>query len=256
VLAGPTYADRLWCVIELFVFVQLGRNVKENMIVKLLNVSDTPDLQNQNKTAEDLVKFDAGKAETFDPNDRQRLLAVIEASFGTFDPFNKIIRATYPTAKLEASADSVISGHSLTLTPTFKNGMDVRITSDDGSAPIIYIRSGRPSTVKPKKKTTKYTLTVVSPNGIKVSDSVTIKVETQTPASTANPKKSKRSNSFVSKASSSSMLARCLSFTRCVGKVQPALSEATVADTAATDTKADSKDEGGREHVVTLSPWQ
>jgi hypothetical protein len=252
-------------VIELFVFVQLGRNVKEDMIVKLLppkdetpeqreaRLSDTPDLQNQNQTA-DLVKFDAGKAETFDPNDRQRLLAVIEASFGTFDPFNKIIRATYPTAKLEASADSVISGHSLTLTPTFKNGMDVRITSDDGSAPITYIRSGRPSTVKPTKSTTKYTLTVVSPNGIKVSDSVTIKVETQTPASTANPKKSKRSNSFVSKASSSSMLARCLSFTRRVGKVQPALSEATVADTAATDTKADSKDEGGREHVVTLSP--
>jgi hypothetical protein len=132
--------------------------------------------------------------------------------------------------------------------------MNVQITSDDGvSDPISEWKSGRSSTVKPTS-TTKYTLTVVSPNGIKVSDSVTIKAETQTPASTANPQKSKRSNSFVSKASSSSMLARCLSFTRRVGKVQPALSEATVADTAATDTKADSKDEGGREHVVTLSP--
>ena len=178
VLAGPTYASRLWCVIELFVFVQLGRNVKENMIVKLLNVSDTPDLQNQNKTAEDLVKFDAGKAETFDPNDRQRLLAVIEASFGTFTPFNKIIRATYPTAKLKASAVSVISGDSLTLTPTFENGMNVQITSDDGvSDPISEWKSGRSSTVKPTS-TTKYTLTVESPNGIKVSTSVTIKVET------------------------------------------------------------------------------
>ena len=41
---------------------------------------------------EGLESFDAGKAETFDPNDRQRLLAVIEASFGTLDPFNKIVQ--------------------------------------------------------------------------------------------------------------------------------------------------------------------
>jgi len=45
------------------------------------------------KVFEDGFKnFDAGKAETFDPNDRERLIAVIEASFGTLEPFNEIVR--------------------------------------------------------------------------------------------------------------------------------------------------------------------
>jgi hypothetical protein len=312
VLAGETYASRLWCVIELFVFVQLGRNVKEEMIVKLLNVSDTPDRRErqgricrmqepelepaavkldagsatatsepldvaaapiaeppdlhkhpileqweytsngsiagrvygetgfkegeqmttsfvpektryatyvitgsgsiyrlgekllQNKTAEGLLKFDASTAETFDPNDRQRLLAVIEASFGTFTPFNKIIRATYPTAKLKASAVSVLSGGSLTLTPTFENGMDVRITSDDGSSDPIFVRrneSGRASTVTPTKSPTKYTLTVESPNGIKVSTCVTIKFKETVEIRTSDSPLAKR-KSLEKKASS------------------------------------------------------
>ena len=57
-------------------------------------------LTSKDKTSEEVAKdfkqgllnFDAGKAETFDPNDRERLMAVIEAAFGTFDPFNKIVR--------------------------------------------------------------------------------------------------------------------------------------------------------------------
>ena len=90
VLAGDTYASRLWCVIELFVFVQLHEEkdeVKKKLIVKPLASKKTPkDLQ------EDMEKFKAGEAKTFDPNDRERLLAVIEASFGTLDPFNKIVQ--------------------------------------------------------------------------------------------------------------------------------------------------------------------
>jgi len=84
VLAGPTYASRLWCVMEIFVFVRMGGNTKQDMVVRLL--SGATDL------AAALKKFDAGKAETYDPNDRERLWAVIEASFGTFDPFNKVVR--------------------------------------------------------------------------------------------------------------------------------------------------------------------
>ena len=84
VLAGPTYASRLWCVMEIFVFVRMGGN-REDMVVRLL--SGATDL------APALQKFDAGKAKTFDPTDREMLWAVIEAAFGTFDPFNKIVRA-------------------------------------------------------------------------------------------------------------------------------------------------------------------
>ena len=268
VLAGDTYAKRLWCVIELFVFVQLGRNVKDEMIVKLLNVSDK-----ENKIAD----FDASTAETFDPNDRQRLLAVIEASFGTFNPFNKIIRATYPTAKLEAR---LISGDLLELTPTFKNGMDVRITSDDGSEPIFVHESGRPLIRKPTptevSTTRKYTLTVESPNGIKVSECVTINVVPRSgsagssglgAAAAALPAGSGSGGSAAGSSAGGNLLRaagkKVIASARIVNKhfvhfnrkVLPAPAEATVEVTAAaTDTKADSNDEGGREHVVTLSP--
>ena len=39
-----------------------------------------------------LTKFDAGEARCFLDDDRQRLWAVIESSFGTFQPFNKLVR--------------------------------------------------------------------------------------------------------------------------------------------------------------------
>ncbi len=88
VLAGPTYASRLWCVMEIFVFVRMGsKHLKhEDMDVRLLSGTDEGWLQQK------LLKFDAGQALCFDPNDRERLWAVIEAAFGTFDPFNKIVR--------------------------------------------------------------------------------------------------------------------------------------------------------------------
>jgi hypothetical protein len=93
VLVGPTYASRLWCVMEIFVFVRMGRGKlnnpdrDEDMVVRLLSGTDEKELQ------EKLLNFDAGTALCCDPNDRERLWAVIEAAFGTFNPFNKIVRA-------------------------------------------------------------------------------------------------------------------------------------------------------------------
>jgi hypothetical protein len=131
VLAGDTYASRLWCVIELFVFVQLHEEkdeVKNRMIVKPLSstlererprCAASPSFSrtlwqricssqretrpspstasSKEKTSKDLqedflLNFDASTAETFDPNDQERLMAVIEASFGTLEPFNEIVR--------------------------------------------------------------------------------------------------------------------------------------------------------------------
>ena len=82
-LPGKTYSTRLWCVIEVYTFVQMG-GAKENMPVRPLIHDDD--------TLDGLVTFDAGKAQCFKPEDRQRLYAVIEASFGAFEPFNKLVR--------------------------------------------------------------------------------------------------------------------------------------------------------------------
>ena len=93
VLAGETYASRLWCVMELFVFVRMN-GAFEDIDVRLL--SDEGDLRAR------LLEFDAGKSRCFLLRDRQRLLAVIEASFGTFAPFNSIVRSIL-AKKLDAA---------------------------------------------------------------------------------------------------------------------------------------------------------
>jgi hypothetical protein len=94
VLAGDTYASRLWCVIELFVFVQLTPKGERQDRMRVMSLtSKNENTKEVSKVFEDGFKnFDAGKAETFDPNDRERLIAVIEASFGTLEPFNEIVR--------------------------------------------------------------------------------------------------------------------------------------------------------------------
>ena len=64
---------------------------RDDVAVRLL---DTNDAQMRL-----LAKFDAGKAQCFLPQDRERLLAVIEAGFGSFVPFNRIVRGLF-AAKL------------------------------------------------------------------------------------------------------------------------------------------------------------
>jgi len=96
VLAGPTYTSRLWCVMELCVFLHMG-GARGDVVVKLVGGNTT-------KLAQGLAHFDAAKAKCFLVRDRQRLLAVIETSFGTFAPFNMMVRGIFSRA---VSSDEV-----------------------------------------------------------------------------------------------------------------------------------------------------
>ena len=71
---------------ELFVFLRMGGR-RDDIAVRLLEGGDS--------LVRQLERFDAGKAKCFLNRDRQRLWAVIEASFGTFAPFNKRVRAVF-----------------------------------------------------------------------------------------------------------------------------------------------------------------
>ena len=86
VLAGSTYSSRLWCVMELFVFVRMGGS-RDQIAIKLLG--DAADLERS------LGRFDAGEARCFVDRDRQKLWAVIETAFGTFGPFNRLVRGVF-----------------------------------------------------------------------------------------------------------------------------------------------------------------
>ena len=57
-----------------------------------------------------LTSFDAGAAKCFLDCDRQKLLAVIEATFGTFSPFNKLVRELF---KKQLRSSNLLLGSSL-----------------------------------------------------------------------------------------------------------------------------------------------
>ena len=71
---------------EIFVFVRMGGQATD-MVVHLLDGTE--------HLATSLTRFDAGKANCFLDRDKQRLIAVIEASFGTFTSFNQLVRRIF-----------------------------------------------------------------------------------------------------------------------------------------------------------------
>jgi len=87
IIAGETYFDRLWCVEEVFVYLQMDRNVKS---IELL-----PICQN---LANRITTFDAENALCHEDSDRQKLLATIEAGCGDYEAFNTQVQ----TALLQA----------------------------------------------------------------------------------------------------------------------------------------------------------
>ena len=113
-LIGPTYITRLWCVMEVFIFMRIKdvgatagskQLISELLTVKLLG--DNTDLMPS------LARFDAAKAQCRYDRDRQKLLAVIEASFGTAVPFNLLVREVLNARVLglkEASRQSPNAG--------------------------------------------------------------------------------------------------------------------------------------------------
>lgn len=80
ILAGRSWASRLWCCVELFAFVQMGGK-GEDITVWRLEASDVP-----------LVIVTSDAKCTFE-KDRQELLGVIEASFGMLTAFDAQVNA-------------------------------------------------------------------------------------------------------------------------------------------------------------------
>lgn len=86
VIFGRTYPTRLWCALELFVF---------------LHVSNTPEavtvlpLEDSAAVVEACAQFDASRAKCFKHSDKERLLAIIEAGFGQVGEFNAQVRRMF-----------------------------------------------------------------------------------------------------------------------------------------------------------------
>jgi hypothetical protein len=86
-LVGPGFPSRLWCIMELFVFVTMGRT-KEDITVRLLPSA---------VFKADVGNIDVRKAECWSNTDRLQMYSVIESSYGTLQAFNGTARAVMRT---------------------------------------------------------------------------------------------------------------------------------------------------------------
>merc|ERR1712187_408182 len=108
VILGKTYLTRLWCLVKLFVFFEMG-GTGENLVVRVLSDDDERALEQR------VAEFDSRNATCFHPEEANRLLSVIEGSFGTLDRFNdKVRRALQEALKRTNTCASMSSASSAT----------------------------------------------------------------------------------------------------------------------------------------------
>eukprot|EP00398_MALV-I-01_sp_L67-1_P000845 gene845-870_t len=87
ILAGKTYTSRLWCIIEVFVFLKMGGGI-DRISVLPINMTE----QDAKAMFENV---DASTSDCHLENDRQKLLGIVEHGFGNFSEFNQILRHVF-----------------------------------------------------------------------------------------------------------------------------------------------------------------
>ena len=87
VLAGSSYSTRLWCAMEIFLFLRMGRR-PEDAIIRIIGNDQGPILLA-------MSRFKVYRARCSSSEDRHRLLAIIEASDGTAALFDQAIRRMF-----------------------------------------------------------------------------------------------------------------------------------------------------------------
>ena len=88
VLAGPTYTSRLWCMMELYVFLKMGANASRVMVIPI--GEDKPSLR---VVYQELASFDLQRAQCTDERDREKLLQCVASGFGDdMTAFNVAVR--------------------------------------------------------------------------------------------------------------------------------------------------------------------
>lgn len=92
-LQGRTYFQRLWCVLELHIFHQMGGSLEQITFIKLDD--DEDDAHKLDDVGSHRVSaFDVRRAQATKADDKARLLAVIEGSGEGIDAFNRWVRNT------------------------------------------------------------------------------------------------------------------------------------------------------------------
>lgn len=90
VLAGSTYTQRLWCVIECFTFLRMGgtSDIERLTLVPLRGLR-------AHEIRESFRAFDVRRAQCSVEETTQLLLSVVESGFGDLQVFNSLVRAIF-----------------------------------------------------------------------------------------------------------------------------------------------------------------
>ena len=90
---GDTYFSRMWCMLELFTFVRSGGAI-DRIVLKPLSVEGSDVF---------VSKLDVRLAGCFLRQDKQRILAIVESSYGSSSEFNAACRQILVAADPRAS---------------------------------------------------------------------------------------------------------------------------------------------------------
>jgi len=153
VLAGSTFTQRLWCVVELFTFLKMGGDTARLTVVPIqdgdlvgrdrlsragLTYKDLKGAATETSAVvsirEQFHYFDASKAKCFKPEERERLLSVIESGFGTLSAFNELVAGLFDQSEerrssLDVSTKTRRIARSLTRSLTRRRGSFMSTTS-------------------------------------------------------------------------------------------------------------------------------
>ena len=102
IMLGKTYLTRLWCIVEIFVFVHMGG--KPSNIVILPVAEDGEQDRDELAALSDttlLQGFDARTCDCFVQEEREKILTIIATAFGGFDAFNAEVRSLLQRARAQ-----------------------------------------------------------------------------------------------------------------------------------------------------------
>ena len=92
VCAGPTFVQRLWCVIEVFTFLRLGSGYDSLTLLPIECDEGGGREAAELQIYEGFRMFDVRRAMCFREEERQHLLSVVEGGFGDLEVFNSVVR--------------------------------------------------------------------------------------------------------------------------------------------------------------------
>merc|ERR1712150_168276 len=82
---GSTYTTRLWCIMEVFVFLKMGGSTQRVTILPI-------GMDDENEAMDIFDNVDVSKCKCHLEQDRQRLLNIVKQGFASFEDFNETVR--------------------------------------------------------------------------------------------------------------------------------------------------------------------